>query len=66
MPHLAQRLLQLRDENKVYMRESDFVRAQPIEDLARQAMSRLDTQGPQFAREVNDLKKQALNSARHR
>ena len=66
MPELSQRLLQLRDENKVYMRESDFVRAQPIEDLARQAMSRLDNQGSQYVREVNDLKKQALNGARGR
>ena len=66
MPQLSQRLLQLRDENKVYMRESSFVRAQPIEDLARQAMSRLNNQGSQYVREVTDLKKQALNGARGR
>lgn len=36
---LAKRLLALRDENKISMKEADIVRAQPIEDLARRSLA---------------------------
>lgn len=36
---LAKRLLVLRDDNKIAMKEADIVRAQPIEDLARRGLA---------------------------
>ena len=36
---LAKRLLALRDDNKIAMKEADIVRAQPIEDLARRSLA---------------------------
>ena len=37
-PHLAKRLLDMRDNDRVALKEDDLVRAKPIEDLARRAL----------------------------
>jgi pentatricopeptide repeat protein len=37
-PHLAKRLLEIRDNGRVALKEDDRVRATPIEDLARRAL----------------------------